>query len=194
MNDNQKRGLFSSYSVMDPSYGIGGMGNSISSPYLNFDPAYITPNSSDFIMPEGASAQRGRFELAFSQIGGSVLVGGAIGGVNGLYSGITNTKELAGAIKRTQVLNYVAKQGAASAQGLGIIALMYSAFGVVIGWGRGTEDELNTMTAATATGLLYKSSSGWKKCLRGGAIGLGLAAAYCALTSRERVKSMISDR
>lgn len=28
-----------------------------------------------FIMPEGASQRRGRFELAFSQIGGSVCVG-----------------------------------------------------------------------------------------------------------------------
>ena len=32
---------------------------------------------SDFIFPEGASTQRGRFELAFSQIGGSVFVGNA---------------------------------------------------------------------------------------------------------------------
>jgi len=30
---------------------------------------------SQFIMPEGASQRRGRFELAFSQIGGSVCMG-----------------------------------------------------------------------------------------------------------------------
>jgi import inner membrane translocase subunit TIM23 len=56
------------------------------------------------------------------------------------------------------MLNFVAKQGASSAQSLGVLALMYSAFGVVIGWARGVEDELNTLTAGTATGLLYKSS------------------------------------
>lgn len=37
-------------------------------------------------------------------------------------------------------------------------ALMYSIFGVIVSWGRGVDDELNTLTAATATGLLYKSS------------------------------------
>ena len=72
-------------------------------------------------------------------------------------------------------------------------ALMYSAFGVLIGWGRGTEDELNTLAAATATGLLYKSSSGLKKCIRGGFIGFGLATAYCAVTSRDRIQSLILD-
>ena len=37
-------------------------------------------------------------------------------------------------------------------------ALMYSVFGVVLSWGRGVDDELNTVTAGTATGMLYKSS------------------------------------
>ena len=85
--------------------------NAIVSPYLNFDPAYVTPVSihllqtstvgfiniifvntcienyvcglhiifqnadSQFIFPEGGGGRRGRFELAFSQIGGSVFVG-----------------------------------------------------------------------------------------------------------------------
>lgn len=35
---------------------------------------------------------------------------------------------------------------------------MYSLFGLGISWGRGTEDELNTIAAGTLTGLLYKSS------------------------------------
>ena len=39
-----------------------------------------------------------------------------------------------------------------------VAALMYSVFGVVLWWGRGVEDELNTVVAGTATGLLYKCS------------------------------------
>jgi len=35
----------------------------------------LQDTESQFIMPEGASQRRGRFELAFSQIGGSVCVG-----------------------------------------------------------------------------------------------------------------------
>ena len=37
-------------------------------------------------------------------------------------------------------------------------ALMYSVFGVLLSYGRGVDDELNTVVAGTATGLLYKSS------------------------------------
>ena len=36
---------------------------------------YNFQSEPQFIFPEGASSQRGRFELAFSQIGGSVFVG-----------------------------------------------------------------------------------------------------------------------
>jgi hypothetical protein len=48
------------------------------------------------------------------------------------------------------------KQGSATANTLGVLAVMYSGFGVLLSWGRGSDDELNTLAAATATGLLYK--------------------------------------
>lgn len=68
---------------------------------------------------------------------------------------------------------------------------MYSGFGVLISLARGTDDELNTLAAATMTGLLYKSSSGLRKCAIGGGIGLGAATIFLLLTSRERIKTMV---
>lgn len=81
----------------------------------------------EFIFPEGASKQRGRFELAFSQIGSSVMVlkelftfillsivnvnlkicrqtGAGLGGIVGLYNGIvaTNSEKQTGKVRRTQ--------------------------------------------------------------------------------------------
>lgn len=44
------------------------------SPYLNYDPRLLQQAQPEFIFPEGASKQRGRFELAFSQIGSAVMV------------------------------------------------------------------------------------------------------------------------
>ena len=35
---------------------------------------------------------------------------------------------------------------------------MYSGFGVMVSKARGADDEINTVLAGTATGLLYKSS------------------------------------
>lgn len=56
------------------------------SPYLNYDPRYLQAAQPEFIFPEGAAKQRGRFELAFSQIGSSVMIGAAIGGTAGKES------------------------------------------------------------------------------------------------------------
>ena len=36
---------------------------------------YLQEGESQFIMPEGAGRQRGRLELSFSQIGGSIFAG-----------------------------------------------------------------------------------------------------------------------
>ncbi|XP_046584730.1 mitochondrial import inner membrane translocase subunit Tim23-like isoform X1 [Haliotis rubra] len=189
--------IFSPYSSNDPSMNVpvtAGAAGSIMSPYLNIDPTYIGGGGEgDFIFPEGANRQRGRLELSFSQIGGSVFAGGAVGGLNGVLTGYRETRaaQLTGAVRRTQMLNFITKQGASSAQTLGVIALMYSIFGVVLSTSRGVDDELNTVVAGTATGFLYKSSAGWKKCARGGAIGLTLSVAYVLFTSRDRLKTMI---
>jgi mitochondrial import inner membrane translocase subunit TIM23 len=134
----------------------------------------------EFIFPEGAQKQRGRFELAFSQIGSSVMIGAGIGGVAGLYNGIksTNLAQQTGKLRRTQLLNHVMKQGSATANTLGTIAVLYSAFGVLISWARGEEDGVNTVTAGTATGLVYKSTAGLRKCAIGGAVGLALSSMW----------------
>ena len=74
------------------------------SPYLNYDPRYLQTAQPEFIFPEGASKQRGRFELAFSQIGSSVMIGAAIGGAAGLYNGMKHTAlaNQTGKLRRTQ--------------------------------------------------------------------------------------------
>lgn len=50
------------------------------------------------------------------------------------------------------------KKGSATANTFGSVAVIYSAFGVFLSWTRGTDDDLNTIVAATATGCLYKST------------------------------------
>lgn len=53
------------------------------------------------------------------------------------------------------------KKGSATANTLGSIAVIYSAFGVILSWVRGTDDDVNTIVAATATGCLYKSTGNY---------------------------------
>ncbi|KAF8783463.1 Mitochondrial import inner membrane like protein [Argiope bruennichi] len=154
------------------------------SPYLNVDPAYLHQDAPQWIFPEGASRQRGRFELAFSQIGGAVMTGAFLGGVQGFYGGYKQMSALEqkASVRRTQFLNHITKRGAGTANTLGVVAVMYSGFGVLFSWLRGVDDEVNTIAAGTATGLLYKSSGGLRKCGIGGAVGLGLTSIYCLWT------------
>lgn len=79
----------------------------------------------------------------------------------GFYNGVraTTLAQQTGKLRRTQLLNHVMKQGSGTANTLGTLAVMYSAFGVILQWARGdVDDELNTVLAGTATGLLYKST------------------------------------
>ena len=50
------------------------------------------------------------------------------------------------------------KHGSSLANTFGVVSVMYSGFGVLFSWARGTDDSLNTMAAATATGMLFKST------------------------------------
>ncbi|XP_076174897.1 translocase of inner mitochondrial membrane 23 isoform X2 [Ptiloglossa arizonensis] len=157
------------------------------SPYLNFDPAYLPPSQPEYIFPEGVTKQRGRFELAFSEIGAACITGATIGGATGFYRGIkaTTLAGQTGKLRRTQLINHVMKNGSSLANTFGIVSVMYSGIGVLLSWTRGTDDSLNTLVAATATGMLFKSSSGLRKCLRAGCIGLGVASIYCVWSNRE---------
>ncbi|KAK2189270.1 hypothetical protein NP493_111g01026 [Ridgeia piscesae] len=67
---------------------------------------------------------------------------------------------------------------------------MYSGFGVLMSKLRGAEDELNTVVAGTATGLLYKSSAGMTKCIRAGGVGFGIALVYSVWTGRSRIMQL----
>ncbi|XKL62040.1 hypothetical protein PGB90_001873 [Kerria lacca] len=163
------------------------------SPYLNFDPAYLKEASHpEFILPEGAGERRNRFELAFSQIGSCCMSGALLGGANGLYNGLKKVtlEGQTGKLKMTTLLNHVMKRGSSSANTLGVIAVMYSAFGTILEKSRGVEDEVNTMVSATATGMIFRSTCGLKKCAIGGGIGFALASLYCLWTSRDKLQNL----
>lgn len=84
------------------------------------------------------------------------------------------------------------KQGSATANTLGCITVIYSAFGVLLQFARGEDDDANTVLAGTATGLLYKSTAGLKRCAIGGGVGLAVTSLYClfnVLTSKNDKKN-----
>ncbi|XP_069741829.1 mitochondrial import inner membrane translocase subunit Tim23-like isoform X2 [Narcine bancroftii] len=161
------------------------------SPYLNLDPRYLIQDTDEFILPTGANKTRGRFELAFFTIGGCCMTGAAIGAVNGLRLGLKETRDMAWSKPRNvQILNMVTRQGALWANTLGSLALLYSTSGVVIEKVRGAEDDLNTVAAGSLTGLLYKSTAGFRGAARGGFIGFTLTGLYALYNNWDHIKGM----
>ena len=199
--------------------GLGGLAGRYAapmSPYLDFDPAVINPgaNEAQWIFPDGAinRPSRGRFEMAFSQIGSSVMAGAAIGGTIGGVNGFKSTKaSITGPVSwtviRSQMLNYITRNGANTANTFGTVAVIYSALGVGLSFLNESHDELNTLLSGTVTGLLYRGLSEvkasptatgasvvtktahyrLKRSLVGGLFGFALSAAYVLLTDKDKI-------
>jgi len=143
------------------------------SPYLNIDPSYLSVSQPEYIFD--TEAKRGSFEKSFTAIGSSVCTGSATGAVYGLYSGVRETAmaDLSGKLRRTQIMNYSLKKASLVGNALGSIAVSYCAIHTLIGYTDSLEkeEEAKSLIAGTATGLLFKSTSGsLARCARGGLV------------------------
>lgn len=163
------------------------------SPYLNFDPHYIPKMQPEFLYPDEshmASTAR-RSNVALPIIGMSFMTGSGLGGMAGLYKGLraTTLAGQTGKVRRTQLINYVMKQGTTTGCTLGILASFYSSIALGVTWLRDQEDSTNTFIAATATGVLYKSTAGLRSMGLGAAAGLTLAGLYTLITDNDNIWS-----
>ncbi|XP_013191771.1 mitochondrial import inner membrane translocase subunit Tim23 [Amyelois transitella] len=163
------------------------------SPYLNFDPHIIPKMQPEFLYPDDrhmASTAR-RSNVALPIIGMSFMSGSGIGGVTGLYKGLraTTLAGQVGKVRRTQVINYVMKQGTTTGCTLGIIASFYSCIALGVTWIRDKEDTANTFIAAATTGMIYKSTAGLRSMGLGAAVGLTLAGVYTLVTDNDNIWS-----
>ncbi|CAH2237686.1 mitochondrial import inner membrane translocase subunit Tim23 [Pararge aegeria] len=163
------------------------------SPYLNFDPNYIPKMQPEFLYPDEShmSSTARRSNVALPIIGMSFMTGSGLGGMTGLYKGLraTTLAGQTGKVRRTQLINYVMKQGTTTGCTLGIIASFYSTLALGVTWVRDKEDTANTFIAAAATGVLYKSTAGLRSMGLGAAAGLTLAGIYTLVTDNDNIWS-----
>merc|ERR1719411_2561922 len=168
----------------------GGAGLGQLSPYLNVYPSYL--NQPEYLFD--TETKRGKLEKSFTAIGSAVCIGTGIGASYGLFNGIRQTAEMHGALRRTQIMNYTLKSGGLVSNAFGTIAVSYSLLHSLLSNVSVLEDndEANSMISGTLTGLFFKSTSGVKKCARGGLIGFGLSAVWAlGLKKQETVQHYI---
>jgi len=160
-------------------------GGRMVSPYLSVDPFFDEPD--EYITLGQNAPQRGRFELAFNQIGGLISMGCIAGASSGFYNGYKKTANLKGPIRRTQMINYMTKRTVAMSNMMGTVAVMYTGLGCLAYFSRGkVEDNYNTVFAGTSTGALYMCAGGLRKAGIGGLFGLAVGLGLAALNSVDK--------
>ncbi|KAH3861955.1 mitochondrial import inner membrane translocase subunit Tim23-like [Dreissena polymorpha] len=178
------RSLLSSRSKSsDPDLNIPVTGGGGLSSFV-YDPRILQQIQRDdqYIVPEGQGHRRGRFEMAFTQIGGGCLTGASLGALmgGGSWWKEIKGKDMHSSVKSTLFVNHITKTAAEKGQALGIIALMYSIFGIAVEKSPiGTQfenEDVNSITAGALTGMLFRSGGGLRSSLKGGAAGLTIAA------------------
>merc|ERR1719471_1194731 len=171
-------GLFTGFPGIGGVGGGAGAGMGQLSPYLNIDPSYLQNSAPEYIFD--TEAKRGKLEKSFSAIGSSVCIGAGIGGAYGLYDGVRQTAlgTMSGKLRRTQITNYTLKSGALVSNALGSIAVSYSVIYCLLSLAHEEHDEAKSVVSGTLTGLMFKSTSGLKKCARGGLVGFGLSTLW----------------
>jgi len=166
--------------------GAGAMGQL--SPYLNIDPSYLSTDAPQFLTNE--DQKRGHLEKSFTAIGSSVLIGGAVGGTFGIFDGIRRTMDLTGKTRRIQILNHITKSGGTVSNALGSLSVIYSlSYAIASQFHEPDDDGLKSCASGAFTGALYKSGAGLRRCGAAAAFGLGAAALWSFVLSRQQVQT-----
>jgi len=109
---------------------------------------------------------RGYTEKAFYNCGTMYLVGILGGGTYGFFEGLRTSPSNKFKIRLNTVLNKCGRRGSRAGNALGALAMMYSLFDAMAGTFEVDHHlggyDINPLLAATATGLVYKSTQGKK--------------------------------
>uniref|UniRef100_V5IG13 Putative mitochondrial import inner membrane translocase subunit tim23 n=1 Tax=Ixodes ricinus TaxID=34613 RepID=V5IG13_IXORI len=168
--DRQGGSYFGAYPSIDPSFQIPSGQNAPVSPYLNFDPAYINAGGPEWIFPKAHRGNVGVLNWLFLRLEAPSWLALLLAECRDSTEvsrrrAWPDTRVAFGEHRCSTTLR---RGGAGSANVLGVVAVMYSGFGVLFSFVRGADDELNTLAGpGPSTGLLYKSSSGLRRCRPG---------------------------
>ncbi|CAJ0578404.1 unnamed protein product, partial [Mesorhabditis spiculigera] len=163
-------------------------------PYLQIDPGMFANTQPQYIMPDGGTTGKGKFEFALGYIGWAVGSGYFVGCARGAIPEFFNseTRALAGRPWMTRMVNATVKHGSGYAQPAGTVVFMYSAMEIAMRYLRGSDDDLNSLASGTLTGAIYRSPHGIRPSAIGGAAGLALSTLWVLVhpDSRRRIFDM----
>jgi len=145
------------------------------SPYA-LDPSYL-PRGPEFIFPV-ETRKKSWNEMMFDRTGSSYLTGLTVGGVWGLWEGVRTPEGRTFRLRMNSILNGCTRRGPFLGNTLAVLALMYSPLESLIGHYRGEQDSMNSVAAATLTGVIYKSTAGVRAMCVAGVVGGAVLGTY----------------
>ncbi|KAI1085718.1 Tim17/Tim22/Tim23/Pmp24 family-domain-containing protein [Whalleya microplaca] len=102
----------------------------------------------------------------------------ALGGAWGLQEGLRRSIGQPPKLRLNSVLNAVTRRGPFLGNSAGVVAITYNCFNSGIGYVRGKHDAANTIAAGALSGMLFKSTRGFRPMLISGGIVASVAGAW----------------
>ncbi|KAI9229085.1 MAG: Tim17/Tim22/Tim23/Pmp24 family-domain-containing protein [Piptocephalis tieghemiana] len=132
----------------------------------------LTPNT-------GAHGGRSWNDELCYGAGTTYLAGLSLGGIWGLREGLSQTKDVTSRKLRINgILNACTRRGPFLANSAGVLALLYFSVDGILGKIRGKRDTSTSILAAIGSGVIFRSTAGFKAMRFSGALGGSLALAW----------------
>ncbi|KAL8732093.1 MAG: hypothetical protein Q9166_003047 [cf. Caloplaca sp. 2 TL-2023] len=167
-----------SASLPDPSqlHPLAGL-NKQSLDYLSLDESAL----SDLPGSRSALPSRGWSDDLQYGTGVTYLSALTLGGSYGMIEGLRRTPASAPPkIRLNSVLNSITRRGPFLGNSAGIIAMVYNVINSTIGYYRGKHDSANSVLAGALSGMLFKSTRGFRPMMISGGLVAGAAGVWTA--------------
>ena len=143
--------------------------------YLSLDESTL----SDLPGSRSALPSRGWSDDLCYGTGVTYLTALSIGGMWGLIEGLNKTPASAPPkLRLNSVLNSVTRRGPFLGNSAGVVAMVYNGFNSIIGHYRGKHDTANSIVAGALSGMLFKSTRGFKPMAISGSIVATIAGIW----------------
>ena len=156
--------------------------------YLSLEDTQLT----DLPGARSALPSRGWSDDLCYGTGVTYLAALSIGGAWGLAEGLNRSPSSAPPkLRLNSVLNAVTRRGPFLGNSAGVIAMVYNGFNSTLGYCRGKHDSFNSVAAGAMSGMLFKSTKGFRPMLVSGGMVAGTAGAWTVSFNPQDVRSTV---
>ncbi|KOS19752.1 Mitochondrial import inner membrane translocase subunit tim23 [Escovopsis weberi] len=104
-----------------------------------------------------------------------------VGGAWGFQEGLRRSRGQPAKLRLNAVLNGMTRRGPFLGNSAGVVAITYNCVNSLIGWARGRHDAFNTVAAGALSGMLFKSTRGFRPMMISGGLVASVAGVWAVV-------------